>query len=234
MIIAGRYSFNRGEEYIRSKHQDLLKEVEEIILAIDAESCRLKKPRGQEASRLVRIGETRFYSPTHINAVFEALFSNRGWTVHPRINTRDQTRDGYREMDFVKNGLGVEVQIGKYAFLTYDIVAKMPIFRNLGVIECGIEICPMSSMLPHMSTGIGSFEQVRWDLDYRGSFENDVPVLLLGFETEKVASPRTETYSDEYAAYSSSQPVLVETQLSDIRPSTRRLCEETGLYLTGE
>jgi hypothetical protein len=71
-------------------------------------------------------------------------------------------------MDFLKEKLGLEVQIGKYAFLTYDIVAKMVIFRNLGVIDCGIELCPMTSMLPHLSSGIGSFEQVVWDLKYRG------------------------------------------------------------------
>ena len=156
MIIAGRYSFNDGEKYIQDQYPHLLKEVEEVILQIDAESCRLKVPQRKEANRLKRIGETHFYSPPHLNALFDLFFLNRGWDVKPRIRTRDRSRDGYREMDFLKEKLGIEVQIGKYAFLTYDIVAKMVIFRNLGVIDCGIEICPMNSMLSHLSTGIGA------------------------------------------------------------------------------
>ena len=82
----------------------------------------------------------------------------------------------------VKYNVGVEVQLGKYSFLTYDIIAKMVIFKNLGVIDCGIEICPMQSMLPHMSTGIGAFEQVRWDLEHRGIADIDIPVVVLGIE----------------------------------------------------
>lgn len=187
MIIAGRYSFNNGEKYIEDHYPHLLREVEEVISKIDAESCRLKKPQGKEANKLKRIGATHFYSPPHLNALFDFQFHKRDWDLKPRIQTRDPNRDGYREMDFVKEKLGIEVQIGKYAFLTYDIVAKMVIFRNLGVIACGIEICPMNSMLPHLSSGIGAFEQVVWDLKVRGAMDKDVPVLLLGVESGKLA-----------------------------------------------
>jgi hypothetical protein len=89
MIIAGRYSFNDGEKYIQDHYPDLLKEVEEIISQIDAESCRLKKPKGREANKLKRIGETHFYSPPHLNALFDLQFFNHGWDVKPRIRTLD-------------------------------------------------------------------------------------------------------------------------------------------------
>ncbi len=49
-------------------------------------------------------------------------------------------------MDFVKDGLGVEVQFGKYSFMVYNVCAKMTIFRNLGFIECGIEIVPVKAL----------------------------------------------------------------------------------------
>lgn len=202
MIIADRFSFNHGEQYINDHYPDLLLEIEEIINKIDAEKCRLKKPKGDEIKRAKRIGFEKFYSPRHLNALFDLYFKNNGWDVKPRIKTQDKTRDGFREMDFLKNKLGVEVQIGKYAFLTYDIVAKMPIFRNLGIIDAGIEICPMASMLPHMSSGIGALEQVRWDLIQRGEVkEIDVPVLILGFESKMLNLSEQNRISEKATHY---------------------------------
>ena len=49
----------------------------------------------------------------------------------------------YREMDFVKEKLGVEVQFGKYAFMVYNVCAKMTIFSNLKIIDMGVEIVPI-------------------------------------------------------------------------------------------
>ncbi len=224
MIIAGRYSFNGGEEYIQAHYPHLLKEVEEIILQIDAESCRLKKPEGREANKLKRIGTTHFYSPPHLNALFDFHFYKREWDMKPRIRTHDPNRNGYREMDCLKEKLGVEVQIGKYAFLTYDIVAKMVIFRNLGVIDCGIEICPMNSMLPHLSSGIGSFEQVVWDLKVRGVMDQDVPVLLLGFESDKLAAGRTEFQLIEKIQ----EPEITIYRSKKLNAGTMKKINETG------
>lgn len=62
-------------------------------------------------------------------------------------------------MDFIKNRLGVEVQLGKYAFMVYNVCAKMTIFRNLDVIDTGIEVVPVKSFADEMSTGVSYFEQ---------------------------------------------------------------------------
>lgn len=226
MIVADRYSFNGGEKYIEDHYPHLLKEVEEIVSQINAESCRLKQPKGKEANKLKRIQGTHFYSPPHLNALFDLQFHKRGWDLKPRIRTHDQSRDGYREMDFLRERLGVEVQIGKYAFLTYDIVAKMVIFRNLGVIDCGIEICPMNSMIPHLSTGIGSFEQVVWDLKYRGVMDRDVPVLLLGFEAEKIAAERLN--SPERARKVFQAPEVISNRVKILNSGTLIKLKETG------
>jgi hypothetical protein len=192
VIIARRYSYHGGEDLINNLYPDHLKEIESVILAIDAEACRLKKPEGKEINRAKRIGVDRFYSPKHLNALFDWHLFRRGWDLKPRIYTKDITREGYREMDALKDKLGVEIQFGKYSFLTYDIVAKMVIFKNLGVIDYGIEICPMASMLPHLSSGIGAFEQVIWDLKYRGTTDSDVPVLVLGIESEALYTDRLQ------------------------------------------
>jgi len=85
-------------------------------------------------------------------------------------------------MDFVKEKLGVEVQFGKYAFMVYNVCAKMTIFRNLEFIDAGIEIVPMKQFADQMSTGVSYFEQIVWDLETRGVADIDVPVLILGID----------------------------------------------------
>ena len=85
-------------------------------------------------------------------------------------------------MDFVKDRLGVEVQFGKYSFMVYNVCAKMTIFRNLGIIDCGIEIVPVKALALEMSSGVSYFEQFVWDLENRGEADIDVPVLIIGID----------------------------------------------------
>jgi hypothetical protein len=83
-------------------------------------------------------------------------------------------------MDFIKNRLGTEVQFGKYAFMVYNVCAKMTIFHNEGLIDVGVEIVPLKELAAQMSTGVSYFEQFVWDLEHRGVSDIDIPVLILG------------------------------------------------------
>ena len=89
-------------------------------------------------------------------------------------------RGAFREIDFVKNRIGVEVQFGKYAFMVYNVCAKMTIFHKLDVIDVGVEIVPLKAFANEMSTGVSYFEQFLWDLEHRGVADIDIPVLILG------------------------------------------------------
>lgn len=93
----------------------------------------------------------------------------------PRIS-----KGAFREIDFIKNKLGVEVQFGKYSFMVYNVCAKMTIFHNLGFIDVGIEIVPVKELAEDMSSGVSYFEQFVWDLEQRGVSDIDIPVLILG------------------------------------------------------
>ena len=86
-------------------------------------------------------------------------------------------------MDFLKNRVGVEVQFGKYAFMAYNVCAKMTIFQNLDFIDVGIEIVPLKQLADEMSTGVSYFEQIVWDLEQRGVADIDIPVLVMGIAT---------------------------------------------------
>jgi hypothetical protein len=191
MQIVARYSFNGGEEAVQSRYPALLAEVEAVISRVDA-SKHLTK-----ASRERTMAGRMLYSPASINRSFRQEFGN-SW-MRPRVSCtystahyaqgyaartrRKRAGKSYREMDFVKENLGVEVQFGKYAFMVYNVCAKMTIFHKLGYIDTGIEIVPVKGFAEDMSTGVSFFEQFAWDLEARGSADIDIPVLILGIDS---------------------------------------------------
>ena len=160
-------------------NEDELREIKEVISLVDAEACKTKM--SEEKTTPGKI----LYAPKLLNNEFKKYLTKRGWkrkrikvkTTVPEIGS---TRIGYREMDAVKNRVGVEVQFGKYAFMVYNVAAKMTIFAKMSHIDAGIEIVPMQSMADQMSTGVSMFEQMKTDLEMRGEADIDIPVLILG------------------------------------------------------
>jgi len=183
------YSFNGGKEAMEARYSAELHEIEKVIAGIDAEAHRTfetKEPRKKNRGLL--------YSPTLMNGAFNEGFAKSDWVKH-RIESVYPTEfyvggylpkpkrlatPPYREIDFVKNRVGVEVQFGKYSFMVYNVCAKMTIFRNLGLIDVGVEIVGVSELTAQMSSGVSYFEQFVWDLEKRGVADIDIPVLILG------------------------------------------------------
>jgi hypothetical protein len=195
MRIAGVYSFNHGKEAITKHHRPELEEVLQIIEVVDAEQHKSK------ISKEKTMRDRILYSPPALNKAFKAEFLERGWINHkvnaeyskefyvPGYTPPERTgRESapFRDMDFVKNKLGVEVQFGKYSFMVYNVCAKMTIFAKMGVIDCGIEIVPVKALVEGMSTGVSYFEQFVWDLEHRGVSDIDIPVLISGIDTDGV------------------------------------------------
>lgn len=188
MRIAATYSFTDGASQIAKRYAHLLPEINEAIKVVNAADHKTKRSR----ERTMR--GRMLYNPKSINAAFKVAFADRNWqpvrvacTYPTSYYARDYTPRGmnkgaFREMDFVKEKLGVEVQFGKYAFMVYNVCAKMTIFSRLGHIDCGVEIVPVKAFAEEMSSGVSYFEQFVWDLESRGVADIDVPVLILGID----------------------------------------------------
>ncbi len=188
MIIAGEYSFNGGQEVVKKKYPTLLREVEAVINTIDALKCKTKE------SKEVTMPGQLLFSPTKLNNCFKTLFAEKGWNpqrvlcdyptrfYRKNYEPKPLRKGAFREMDFIKQKLGVEVQFGKYSFMVYNVAAKMTIFRNLGFIDTGVEIVPIKALAEEMSSGVSYFEQFVWDLEQRGTSNIDIPVLILGID----------------------------------------------------
>ena len=171
MIVAGIYSFNGGREAIETQYSNELEAVYSVISAVDGTLYKTK------ISEEKTMPGKMLYQPSSLNKAFKAEFGKRGWHNHKvdceyptefyTVDYQPTTpmRGAYRDMDFVHNRVGVEVQFGKYAFMVYNVAAKITIFRNLA---------------SEMSTGVSYFEQFVWDLEHRGVSDIDIPVLVLG------------------------------------------------------
>lgn len=164
----------------------MLTEIYEIIQSIDAEAHKTKKSKEKRKSYRM------LYNPRSLNRAFKSAFLSKGWNSikvpchYPDsfyvagYNLLKPLRPTFREMDFVKDRVGVEVQFGKYAFMVYNVAAKMTIFHKLDYIDVGVEIVPVKELQAEMSSGVSYFEQFVWDLEHRGTCHNDIPVLILG------------------------------------------------------
>ena len=181
MKVINTYSFKGGEKFLKDKHPKELQEVFDAIKALDASLCLTK-----ESKEKTKKGQVLF-SPVDMNNYLKLVFHQKGWTEKSGdgkkrkfIEPRHAFGKGrFREMDGIKNKVGLEIQFGKYAFMGYDIFSKMIIFKNLKYIECGVEIVPSSDLVKQMSTGVSSFEQLLVDFENRGESNIDIPVFVL-------------------------------------------------------
>jgi len=169
MRIVAQFDFNGGKDAVYSKYQE---EYAQIVNAIESVDAKMHKTKvSKEKTMPGRV----LYSPVEINKEFQKILRKNGWQSHkvPCVYEYGEYLEGYtpskaskammpfRDMDFLKLGikLGVEVQFGKYAFMVYNVCAKMTIFCNKGLIDTGIEMVPVKNFADNMSTGVSYFEQ---------------------------------------------------------------------------
>src|SRR4051794_8474617 len=131
MTVLAKYSFADGEAYITKNFAGLLSEVEQAIGKVDA-----AKSLTKESKEKTMTGKM-LYSPIVLNEEFKSHLNPLGWkhvkerceyTTQYYVNDyKPEVRKiyPYRDMDFVKEKLGVEVQFGKYSFMVYNVCAKM-------------------------------------------------------------------------------------------------------------
>ncbi|MDA2936060.1 restriction endonuclease [Patescibacteria group bacterium AH-259-L05] len=196
MKIINTYSFKNGEEFIKKNHPQELTDILRAIRRLNAITCLTKESREKTMKGKL------LFSPRDINDYLKLELHKKGWTkkaegkrkkfIEPRHNFG---KGKFREMDGIKNKVGLEIQLGKYAFMGYDIFSKMIIFKKLRYIECGIEVVPSHELQKQMSTGVSSFDQLLVDFENRGEGNIDIPVYIIGIgltEQEKIKAVKLQ------------------------------------------
>lgn len=184
--VVGVYSFNKGLERMRQDYPDELKEIYSVLQSVDVRMV----TRGESENTSAR---PLRYGAHPIKSMIKMAFATRAWEalrVPCHYPTKYYLGDyapptelglgAFREIDFVKNQVGVEVHFGKYSPVIDNVITKMPIFHKLGHIAIGVQIVPIKEMAIEVAGGGAYFGQFLWDLDQRGVSDIDVPVLILG------------------------------------------------------
>jgi len=202
MHIVETYSHLNGLEFLLVHRPSLWDEIQQVILAVDAESCRTKKSKEKTKKGLL------LYSPVEMNKGFKALLGQRGWvesrvsywvtsderlirkTLTMPVDTQKKEIEAtgaipiysYNQTDFTKERVAIEVQFGKYAFVAYDLFVKHLAFYVGDQIDVGIEILPMKKLQAQMSSGVPYYEGELYNVIRQGRGVPSVPLVVIGVE----------------------------------------------------
>lgn len=207
MRIVETYSHLNGEEFLKVHHPRLYSEIKSVIASIDASSFQTK------VSKEKTMRQKKLFSPRALNADFAKRFRKLDWnesryqyyvTTNRKflqeivnlpfkeqavlLKSKGVTEPikSYKQTDFVKDRIAIEVQFGKYAFVAFDLFVKHLLFYSGDIIDVGIEILPMKEMLQdvsggrRMSTGIAYFEGEVYNVMRHGRNSPPVPLLIIG------------------------------------------------------
>jgi hypothetical protein len=199
MIIADCHSHLNGEEYLIVHHNNLYAEIRDVILTVKAKNLIKKSEDKRNLGKLV-------YDQTKLNKAFKSKFNSKGWTQkhysyyvstdYPTVQeivtlppkeqkaflinqgVKEPIRS-YKQTDFVKENIAIEIQFGKYAFVAYDLFIKHMLFFSGGIINLGIEVLPMKSMQKDMDTGVAYYEGEVYNILRHGRSNPPVPLLIV-------------------------------------------------------
>ena len=176
MKIVYEYSHLGGAEILQVHHNKILKEINLIITEVKTKRSKVSKEKTMKGRKLI--------SPKDMNRQFRFSFNKRGYyelkdKYDIRIPKSDSLIKGaFKQIDFVKNKVLVEVQFGKYAFMFYDM-AKFQYFFNENKADVGVEIVPCHVLHKQMSTGVSYGEQLVYDIERLKRHFPAVPIKVI-------------------------------------------------------
>lgn len=182
MRIVYEYSHLGGSEILTVRHPQINHDINNVIQAVAAPKTKVSKEKTMKGQLL--------YSPKNMNEQFAVQFQQHGYselrdtyTITVPSNPAyagyaPQINGAFKQIDFVKNRVLVEVQFGKYAFMFYDM-AKFQYFFNENKADVGVEIVACHQLQSQMSSGVSYGEQLINDIERLKRHFPAVPVKLI-------------------------------------------------------
>lgn len=176
MKIVYEYSHLGGSEILQVRYPTIDQEIRDIIRSVSAHKTKESKEKTKKGRML--------FSPVDMNKQFCNVFSRlnfneiRDTYTITLPNYECQISGVYKQVDFVKDKVLVEVQFGKYAFMFYDM-AKFQYFFNENKADVGVEIVPCYSLHRQMSSGVSYGEQLVYDIERLKRHFPAVPVKVI-------------------------------------------------------
>jgi len=176
MRVVYEYSHLGGSEIMKVRYPECEHEIYDIISRIRAAKTKTSEEKTMPGKLL--------YSPGDMNRQFHEEFGARGYhELRDRYtitmpNSEVSIPGAFKQVDFVKGKVLVEVQFGKYAFMFYDM-AKFQYFFNENKADVGVEIVPCHRLQSEMSTGVSYGEQLVYDIERLKRHFPAVPVKVM-------------------------------------------------------
>lgn len=175
------YSHLGGLEILKVRYPEIDREIDEVIAAVKVSG---KSKVSREKARSGKL----LYSPREINLGFKREFEKRGYEELKdsyELMTYDEKQRirAFKQIDFVKGRVLVEVQLGKYAFMFYDL-AKFQYFYNKDKADVGVEIVPCYYLHRQMSTGVSYGEQLIYDIKRLQRNFPSVPIKVIFIDVD--------------------------------------------------
>jgi hypothetical protein len=181
MKVVHEYSHLGGAEILKVRYPRENRQIYQVISGVTAHKTKISKEKTMQGRAL--------YAPTDMNAQFQEAFNRLGFeelrdTYTITIpNSPVQIPGAFKQIDFVKRRLLVEVQFGKYAFMFYDL-AKFQYFFNENKCDVGVEIVPCHDLQSQMSSGVSYGEQLVYDIERLKRHFPAVPVKVILVDAE--------------------------------------------------
>jgi hypothetical protein len=182
MKVIYEYSHLGGAEIMQVRYPAWNDEIYAVIMEVKANRTKVSKER-------TKLGRA-LYSPLDMNEQFQRAFNEKGYTELKDIytivipNSNVSIPGAFKQVDFVKGKLLVEVQFGKYAFMFYDL-AKFQYFFNENKCDVGVEIVPCHALHHQMSSGVSYGEQLIYDIERLKRHFPAVPVKVILIDADE-------------------------------------------------
>ena len=157
MNISETYSQFNGLEHLLVHKKRLWEELKTVVSSVDAKNCK-------------KTSRKKLYNQNQINKEFKKLFSRKNWKA------------SHSQTDFMKDRVSVEMQIGKYPSVTYELFAKHWVSYIGDTIDVGIEILPMKSLQKKMTSEVTCYENELANVTHQKHGIFAVPIVLIGVE----------------------------------------------------
>ena len=176
MKIVYEYSHLGGSEILHTNYPKYEEEIYDVIGIVKAHKTKISKEKTMKGKKL--------YAPKIMNKHFKEEFKIRGHKqlkdtykiTFPDYNV--EIKGAFKQIDFVKDKVLIEVQFGKYPFMFYDL-AKFQYFFNENKADLGIEIVPCHMLKRQMSTGVSYGEHLVFDIERLKRHFPAVPVKVI-------------------------------------------------------
>lgn len=176
------YSHLGGSEILQVHYPIMLEEIDWIISNVKANKNKISKEKTKKGRNL--------YNPKDMNSQFKHLFNEKGYRELKDTYTIEipdyalKIKGAYKQIDFCKDKVLIEVQFGKYAFMFYDL-AKFQYFFNENKASVGIEIVPSHSLQKEMSSGVSYGEQLVYDIERLKRHFPAVPIKVVFIDVDE-------------------------------------------------